>query len=36
VWEHHMQPEASEDNWIRGVEEWIVMAEAVHRDLSRR
>src|SRR5579862_1200824 len=29
VWDHHVLPESKQDHWIRGVEEWIVMAAAV-------
>jgi hypothetical protein len=29
VWEHHSLPDAKQDNWIRGIEEWIIMAEVV-------
>jgi len=29
VWEHHVLPDAKRDHWIRAVQEWIVMANAV-------
>ena len=29
VWEHHLLPDAKQEHWIRGVEEWIIMAEVV-------
>jgi len=29
VWDHHVLPDTKQDHWIRGVEEWIVMADAV-------
>jgi hypothetical protein len=29
VWEHHSLPDAKQEHWIRGIEEWIIMAETV-------
>ena len=29
VWEHHSLPDAKQEHWIRGIEEWISMAEVV-------
>jgi hypothetical protein len=29
IWDHHVLPDPKQDHWIRGVEEWIVMADAV-------
>lgn len=29
VWEHHSLPDAKQEHWIRGIEEWIGMAEVV-------
>lgn len=29
VWEHHVPPEESRDNWIKGLQEWTTMAEVV-------
>jgi hypothetical protein len=29
VWEHQALPDSKEDHWIRGIEEWIVMANVV-------
>jgi len=29
VWEHHVAPEESRDNWIKGLQEWTTMAEVV-------
>jgi Ribonuclease H2 non-catalytic subunit (Ylr154p-like) len=29
VWEHHSLPDAKQEHWIRGIEEWITMAETV-------
>jgi ribonuclease H2 subunit C len=29
VWDHHAPPDEKQDHWIRGVQEWIAMAEAV-------
>jgi ribonuclease H2 subunit C len=31
VWEHHTLPDGKQDHWIRGIEEWIGMAEVVHQ-----
>ncbi|KAF2672008.1 ribonuclease H1 small subunit [Microthyrium microscopicum] len=30
VWSHGTVPESSEDPYVKGVEEWISMAEAIH------
>jgi ribonuclease H2 subunit C len=29
VWEHHGLPDEKQDHWIRAVQEWVVMANAV-------
>jgi len=29
IWEHHTLPDGKQDHWIRGIEEWIAMADAV-------
>jgi len=29
VWQHHQLPDAKQEHWIRGIEEWIAMAEVV-------
>ena len=29
VWEHQALPESKEDHWIRGIEEWITISDAV-------
>jgi hypothetical protein len=29
VWEHHALPDEKQDHWIRGIEEWIQMADVV-------
>ena len=29
VWEHHSLSDAKQDNWVRGIKEWISMAEVV-------
>jgi hypothetical protein len=29
IWEHHALPDEKQDHWIRGVQEWTAMAEAV-------
>lgn len=36
VWEHHGLPDEKQDHWIRGVQEWVVMANAVCGDSSAR
>jgi hypothetical protein len=30
VWEHHTLPDEKHDHWIRGVQEWISVAETVN------
>jgi len=30
VWDHHTLPDEKQDHWIRGVQEWIAMAEAMN------
>jgi len=29
MWEHHTLPDKKQDHWIRGIEEWIQMADVV-------
>ena len=29
VWEHHTLPDINQDHWIRGIQEWVAMADAV-------
>jgi hypothetical protein len=36
VWEHHELPDEKQDHWIRGVQEWVVMANAVCGNSSAR
>lgn len=36
VWDHHILPDPKQDQWIRAIEEWIVMADAVSSYLIPR
>ena len=36
VWEHHVLPDAKQDDWIRAVQEWIIMANAVRSCFTPR
>jgi Ribonuclease H2 non-catalytic subunit (Ylr154p-like) len=29
IWEHHGLPDEKRDHWIRGLQEWVVVADAV-------
>jgi hypothetical protein len=29
IWEHHALPDKKRDHWIRGIEEWVQMADVV-------
>ena len=34
VWEHQALPDNKEDHWIRGIEEWIAIADVVIQTLD--
>ena len=34
VWEHQALPDSKEDHWIRGIEEWIAIADVVIQTLD--